>query len=131
MRWELPLPVVVLGGIYSGFFAVSEAAAITALFVLVVEVGIYREIAFKELPRITRDAMVMVGGILLILAVSLAFRAIGRDVDGGPLGAIDSLAWWLLLAAVTMYGLSFRWEANAFIRPYWRCLHPRRAPSAS
>ena len=35
------------------------------------------------------------------VAVSLAFRAIGLDVDGGPLGAIDSLAWWLLLAAVS------------------------------
>jgi hypothetical protein len=35
------------------------------------------------------------------VAVSLAFRAIGLDADGGPLGAIDSLAWWLLLAAVS------------------------------
>ena len=34
------------------------------------------------------------------VAVSVAFRAIGLDADGGPLGAIDSLAWWLLLAAV-------------------------------
>ncbi|MGI9247759.1 MAG: TRAP transporter large permease subunit, partial [Woeseiaceae bacterium] len=40
--WELPLPVVVLGGIYSGFFAVSEAAAVTALYVLIVEVFILR-----------------------------------------------------------------------------------------
>ena len=38
-RWELPLPFVVLGGIYSGYFAISEAAAMTALYVLVVEVG--------------------------------------------------------------------------------------------
>ena len=73
MRWELPMPVVVLGGIYSGFFAVSEAAAITALYVLIVEVGIHREITLSTLVRITREAMVMVGGILLILAVSLAF----------------------------------------------------------
>jgi len=42
--WELPLPIVVLGGIYSGFFAVSEAAAVTALYVLIVEVVILREI---------------------------------------------------------------------------------------
>ena len=70
--WELPLPVVVLGGIYSGFFAVSEAAAITALYVLIVEVLINREIALRDLPRITRDSMVLVGGILMILGVSLA-----------------------------------------------------------
>jgi tripartite ATP-independent transporter DctM subunit len=35
-KWELPLPIVVLGGIYSGYFAVSEAAAVTALYVLIV-----------------------------------------------------------------------------------------------
>lgn len=71
-RWELPLPLVVLGGIYSGFFAVSEAAAVTALYVLIVEVVIQREISLKELPRIMRDSMLLVGGILIILGVSLA-----------------------------------------------------------
>lgn len=70
--WELPLPVVVLGGIYSGYFAVSEAAAITALYVLIVEVVIMREIRFVELPNIIRSSMVLVGGILIILGASLA-----------------------------------------------------------
>lgn len=70
--WELPLPFVVLGGIYSGFFAVSEAAAITALYVLIVEVVILREITWKELPNVMRQSMVLVGGILIILGVSLA-----------------------------------------------------------
>ena len=70
--WEIPLPFVVLGGIYSGFFAVSEAAAITALYVLIVEVIILREISLRDLPRIIRASMVLVGGILIILSVSLA-----------------------------------------------------------
>lgn len=70
--WELPLPFVVLGGIYSGIFAVSEAAAVTAMYVIVVEVGILREIRIPDLPRIMRSAMVLVGGILIIVAVSLA-----------------------------------------------------------
>ena len=70
--WELPLPIVVLGGIYSGFFAVSEAAAVTALYVLIVEVVILREIKFKDLPGVMRESMLLVGGILIILAVSLA-----------------------------------------------------------
>jgi C4-dicarboxylate transporter DctM subunit len=71
-KWELPLPIVVRGGIYSGFFAVSEAAAVTALYVLVVEVFILREIKFKELPTVMRESMLLVGGILIILGVSLA-----------------------------------------------------------
>ncbi|NDY70986.1 TRAP transporter large permease [Desulfobacter hydrogenophilus] len=70
--WEVPLPLFVFFGIYSGYFAVSEAAAVTAMYVLVVEVLIYREIALKKLPGIIRESMVMVGGILLILGVSLA-----------------------------------------------------------
>ncbi len=70
--WEIPLPFVVLGGIYSGFLLVSEAAAITALYVFIVEVVVHREIAWRELPRIMRSSMVLVGGILIILGVSMA-----------------------------------------------------------
>lgn len=73
MRWEAPLPIVVLGGIFSGILVVSEAAAVTALYVLVAEVLLYREIRWRQLPGIMRESMVMVGGILLILAVALAF----------------------------------------------------------
>ncbi len=71
-RWEVPLPIIVLGGIYSGFFAISEAAAVTALYVLIVEVGIYREVSLRELPEVMRKSMVLVGAILMILGVSLA-----------------------------------------------------------
>ena len=70
--WEIPLPFVVLGGIYSGFLVVSEAAAITALYVFIVEVVVHREIPWRELPRIIRSSMVLVGGILIILGVSMA-----------------------------------------------------------
>ena len=79
--WELPLPIVVLGGIYSGFFAVSEAAAITALYVLIVEVLILREIPLRELPRIMRSSMVLVGGILIILGVSIASTSYMIDAE--------------------------------------------------
>jgi len=70
--WEIPLPFVILGGIYGGFFAVSEAAALTAFYVLIVTVVIRREISLKELPTVMRDSMKLVGAILLILAVSIA-----------------------------------------------------------
>ena len=71
-KWEIPLPILVLGGIYGGYFAISEAAAITALYVLIVEVLILREISFRRLPAIMREAMVLVGGIMIIIGVSLA-----------------------------------------------------------
>lgn len=109
--WELPLPVLVLGGIYTGFFAVSEAAAVTALYVLVVEVGIRREIPWRELPRIMREAMVMVGAIMVILGVSLAstnyliqigaaqsiFEATRGFIDSGPTFLAVLIPFLLLL----------------------------------
>jgi C4-dicarboxylate transporter DctM subunit len=70
--WEIPLPIVVLGGIYSGYFAISEAAAVTALYVLIVDVVMLREIPLRKLPGVMRESMVLVGGILVILGMSLA-----------------------------------------------------------
>jgi len=71
--WELLLPVVIFMGIFTGFIAVSEAAALCALYVLFVEMVIHREIRFSHLPGIIRDCMVLVGGILIILAASMAY----------------------------------------------------------
>jgi tripartite ATP-independent transporter DctM subunit len=69
-KWELPLPFIVLGGIYSGQFAASEAAAITTLYVLVVTVGIKREIPLRQLPATMSEAMRLVGAILIILGAA-------------------------------------------------------------
>jgi len=70
--WEIPFPFLLLGAIYSGYLVVSEAAAITVVYVFIVEVLIYREIPIAELPRIVRESMTLVGGILVIIGVSLA-----------------------------------------------------------
>ncbi len=108
--WELPLPVIVLGGIYSGYFAVSEAAAVTALYVLIAEALIYREIKITQLPKIMRDSMVLVGAIMVILGVSLAstnylidaeiptqiFETIQEYIDS-PLGFLLALNVFLLI----------------------------------
>jgi tripartite ATP-independent transporter DctM subunit len=70
--WEIPLPIIILGGIYSGTFALSEAAAVTAVYALIVEVGIRREISLAKLPDVMRESMILVGAIMIILGVSLA-----------------------------------------------------------
>lgn len=80
-KWEIPLPIFVLGGVYGGFFAISEAAAVTVMYVLVVEILIYREIPFKKIPSIIQESMIMVGGILLILGVALAFTNFLVDAE--------------------------------------------------
>ena len=70
--WELPLPVIVLGGIYGGLFVVGEAAAVTVLYVLIVEMCVHRDIAPAQLPSIVVRSMALFGGIFVVLAASMA-----------------------------------------------------------
>ena len=79
--WEIPLPFIVLGGIFSGFFAVSEAAAVTALYIIIVEVFIYKEVRLTQLPKVIEKSMTMIGGILLILASALAMTNYFIDAE--------------------------------------------------
>jgi C4-dicarboxylate transporter, DctM subunit len=88
--WEIPLPFVVLGGIYSGLVALSEAAVLTVLYVLVVEVLIYRDIKVRELFPVIIKSTVLVGGILIILGVSfgLTNTLINEEI---PMKVLDFL----------------------------------------
>jgi tripartite ATP-independent transporter DctM subunit len=88
--WELPLPLVVLGGIYSGTVAVSEAAAITAAYVLVVELVITREIPWRALPDLMARSMVLVGGVLIILGSAMGLTSYLIDAEI-PMRLLDVL----------------------------------------
>ncbi len=79
--WELPLPFVVLGGIYSGFLLVIEAAVVTTAWVIVSLIAIRRDIEWKALPGIIAEAMALVGAILIVLGVSMASTNIMIDTQ--------------------------------------------------
>lgn len=71
--WEIPLPIVLLGGLYGGFFTATEAAAVTAFYVFVVEVFVYRDLKlFTDVPRVMKDSMLLVGAILIIVGCALS-----------------------------------------------------------
>jgi len=79
---EAILPIAVLVGIYGGFTTVTEAAAFTALYVLIVEVLVYKDLnMFKDVPKIAVDAMSLVAAILLVLCCALAFTNWMVDED--------------------------------------------------
>jgi tripartite ATP-independent transporter DctM subunit len=80
--WELPLPVIVLGGIYGGIFTATEAAAITAFYAFVVEVIIYRDLhIWNDVPRVARHSMVLVGAVLMILGCALGLMNYAIDEE--------------------------------------------------
>src|SRR5262249_29111839 len=73
-KWELLTPVVAFAALFSGRATAVEAAALTALYVLVVEVAVHRDLhVTRELPRVMVECGLLVGGILLILGVALGF----------------------------------------------------------
>ena len=70
--WELPLPFIIIVGIYGGFVTATEAASVTAFYVFIVEVLIYRDLKiFSDLPRVMKESMLLVGAIISILGVAL------------------------------------------------------------
>ncbi|MFQ5694159.1 MAG: TRAP transporter large permease, partial [Nitrospinota bacterium] len=80
--WELPLIPLILVGIYGGYFTATEAAAVTAFYLLVVEVFVCRDLGLRrDLPRIMRESMILVGGILIILGTALGFTSFLIDQE--------------------------------------------------
>ncbi len=74
--WELPIPFIIILGIYGGYITASEAAAVTAFYVLFIQVFIYRDLSLtKDIPRIAKQSMVLVGSIIVIFAVAMGFTS--------------------------------------------------------
>ena len=64
--------MIILVGIYGGIFTVTEAAAVAAFYTLLIEVVIYKDLhLFKDVPRIMKESMVLIGGIFIILGMAM------------------------------------------------------------
>ncbi len=103
--WEIPLPFIILIGIYGGYITATEAAAVTAFYVLIVEVFIYRDIKLtSDLPRVMKDSMVLVGGILVILgaAMGMANYMIDAEIPMAILGFMKQFIASKALFLVTL-----------------------------
>ncbi len=74
--WELPIPIIILGGIYGGFITAVEASAVTAFYVLVIEFFVTKDLSFrKDITHVLRDTVQLVGGILIILCAAMGLTA--------------------------------------------------------
>ncbi len=88
-KWELLTPVVAVAALFSGKATTVEAAALTALYVVVVEVGLHRDLRlFSDMPRVLTECGLLIGGILLVLGVALGFTNYLVDAEI-PARAVD------------------------------------------
>jgi C4-dicarboxylate transporter, DctM subunit len=106
-KWELLLPVVVLIAIFGGFATLVEAAALSAAYALVSQILIHREVTIRrDLPRVLVQAVVLLGGVLIILAVAMGLTSYLVDAQVPALALqwvqarVDSPLMFLLLLNV-------------------------------
>lgn len=104
--WGLLLPVIVLGGIYTGIFTPTEAAAISVVYALFVEMAIYREMSFTKLKKALIESAVLSASLLFILSCAMTFiwlltsEQIPIKVAEFTVGF--SKTWWLFLIMVNI-----------------------------
>lgn len=71
--WALIMPLIILGGIFSGVFTVTESASVAVLYSFLVAWLVYKEIRLKDLPAILVQSAVDTAGIMIIIAVASLF----------------------------------------------------------
>jgi tripartite ATP-independent transporter DctM subunit len=80
--WDVLLPVSIIVGIFGGYVTISEAAACTAVYVLVLEGIIHRKIHLtRQLPALMIDTAILVGSILIILSVAMGLTNLLIDAQ--------------------------------------------------
>ena len=102
--WALLMPVILLGGIYSGYFSALEAAAVSLVYALIVETFIHKEFRLRDFYDVVLDASKLGGTLFPLLAVALSLNLVLTEhrVPGMMVelmkGYIDSpLAFMLLV----------------------------------
>ena len=133
LKWELLIPVLILGGLASGLTSLDESAAITALYTLVIEVWVYKDLSFrKDLPRIAKASMSLAGAVILILAMANALinYVIQEQIPGKVLEMLVGLGltqtWqflivlnvFLLVLGMVMDGFSAILVAVPLVLPF-------------
>ena len=70
-KWDLGLPALVIVAIASGYATIVEASALGVAYALLVEMGIFRDLSLRDLPRVLAHAATLVGAVVILLGVAL------------------------------------------------------------
>jgi C4-dicarboxylate transporter, DctM subunit len=74
--WSAMMPVILLGGIYTGYFTATEAAAVALCYAMLVEVFIHRELKFSDFYNVVLDTSKLGGSLFPVLAIALSLNII-------------------------------------------------------
>jgi C4-dicarboxylate transporter DctM subunit len=74
--WSVMMPVILLGGIYTGYFTATEAAAVALCYAMLVEVLIHRELKFSDFYKVVLDTSKLGGSLFPVLAIALSLNII-------------------------------------------------------
>ena len=85
------MPIIVIGGIYSGFFTPTEAAVVAVVYALAVGVLVYRELTLKTIMKVFTESAVSTAGILFLIAAASLF---GWILTNNRIP--DAIAQWLM-----------------------------------
>ena len=72
-KWEIAIPLLIILSLFSGFATLVESAALLVLYVLTIELFVFKDISFDNLPKIIIDCSTLVGGVLIILGFAMGF----------------------------------------------------------
>jgi len=89
--WGLMLVVIIVGGIYSGIFTATEAAAMAAVYAFYVSIFVYKDLTMKDVPKVLRDSANMSAMLLYIITNAVLFSFVLAN-ENMP----HKLAEWLL-----------------------------------
>ena len=100
--WALGMPLIVLGGIYSGLFSATEAGGIACVYAIVVATAVYREVGFRDFVQLSRRAAYITSQIMIIVASAGVFSWLLTTSGVGPsitafFALLDWPPWMLLL----------------------------------
>jgi len=100
IKWELGIPVLILGGLGTGLTSLDESAAVALLYTLGVSLFAHQDLAWRDLPRVAKSSMALAGAVILILMMANALMnfVIDQQVPARVLDLLVSL------------GLTERWQ---------------------
>ncbi len=100
-KWEIAIPVIIVGGLFTGFVTLGEVATLTVTYAFIIEVFVYKDIPLRQMASVMNRSITLTGGMLIIM------------------GSAYSLSNYMIDAEIPMTILSF---IQQFITTRWAFL---------